>query len=130
MPFEYKMLALMTFFFLFAWLPSSLAKYKSFGIKWLASNRIPLEEKVLPLWGARADRAYSNLKDYFPGFIVAIILLGFLNKFDELTTWAAALYVFGRFTHYFAYIAGNVTVRFLSYVLAMGANIFLLMKAF
>jgi uncharacterized MAPEG superfamily protein len=128
MNFEYKMLVVMTFFFLFAWLPSSVAKLRSFGGKWLASNRSPLIGKELAPWGARAERAYSNLKDYFPGFVVAILLLGTLNKFNELTAWAAGLYVFARLVHYIAYTAGNVTVRFLAYVLAMSSNVFLLVK--
>ena len=128
MSFEYKMLVVMTFFFLFAWLPSSVAKLRSFGGKWLASKRSPLIGKELAPWGARAERAYSNLKDYYPGFVVAILLLGTLNKFNDLTAWAAGLYVFARLVHYIAYTAGNVTVRFLAYVLAMSSNVFLLVK--
>jgi uncharacterized MAPEG superfamily protein len=128
MNFEYKMLVVMTFFFLFAWLPSSVAKFKAFGGKWLASNRRPVLEKELAPWGARAERAYSNLKDFYPGFVVAILLLGNLNKFNELTAWAAGLYVFARLTHYIAYTAGNVTIRFLAYILAMSSNAFLLVK--
>ncbi len=128
MNFEYKMLVLMTFFFLFAWLPSSVAKLRSFGGKWLASNRSPLIGKELAPWGARAERAYSNLKDYYPGFVVAILLLGTLNKFNDLTAWAAGLYVFARLVHYIAYTAGNFTFRFLAYVLAMSSNLFLLVK--
>ena len=128
MTIEYKILALMTLFFLVAWLPASIAKWQSFGGKWLASNRNPLAGKELPEWGARADRAYNNLKDYFPGFVVAILLLGTLNKFDQSTAWASGLYVIGRLVHFFGYIAGSVLARSLSYFLAMGCNFFLLIK--
>lgn len=128
MSFEYKMLVLMTVFFLLAFIPASLAKLKSFGGKWLASNRIPLVGNELPAWGARAERAHANLKDNFPGFVVAVLLLGMLSKFDNLTVWATGLYVLGRMSHYVSYIAGNVPIRFLGYVLALSANLYLLAK--
>jgi len=130
MAFEYKMLVLMTLFFLVAWLPSSIAKWKSFGGRWLGSNRNPVVGKELIPWGARAERAHANLKDNFPGFVVAILLLGSLSKFDALTTWAAGLYVIGRVIHFVAYTAGNVLIRALSYFIALSANVYLLSKVF
>lgn len=129
MAFEYKMLVLMTLFFLVAWLPSSIAKWKSFGGRWLGSNRNPMVGKELLPWGARAERAHSNLKDNFPGFVVAILLLGSLGKFDALTAWAAGLYVAGRVLHFTAYTVGNVPFRALSFFVALSANIYLLTKA-
>ena len=128
MPFEYKMLVLMTIIFLLAWVPTSIAKIKAFGFKWMLSNRDPLVGRELPAWGARAERAYANLKDYFPGFIVAILLLGLTNGFDEYTTWASGLYVAGRILHYLFYSLGNSQMRFLTYVVAMVSNLFLLLK--
>jgi uncharacterized MAPEG superfamily protein len=128
MAFEYQMLVIMTFFFLLAFLPSSFAKKQAFGIKWLTSNRDQTPHNELPAWGHRAERAYSNLKDYFPGFVVAVILLGQLNKFDHSTAVATGVYVIARVTHLIVYIAGNFPLRFLSYVSGMAANFFLLMK--
>lgn len=130
MIFEYSMLALMTLFFLFAWMPVSLAKYQAFGGKWLGSNREPVEGKSLAPWGQRAERAYNNLKDYFPAFAVTIILLGLTQRFDEATAYASAIYVGGRILHYLSYSLGSVKFRFISYVASMGANIFLLVKLF
>ena len=130
MPFEYKMLALMTLLFLFAWLPSSMGKFKSYGSKWLLSNRDPIAGTELVAWGARAERAYANLKDYFPGFVVAVLLLGVTNHFDYLTAWASGLYVVGRVGHYFFYVLGNVQLRLTTFVLSMSCNVFLLIKVF
>lgn len=129
MAFEYQMLVLMTIFFLFAFIPSSIAKLKSYGRTWVASNRVPTVGKELLPWGARAERAHINLKDNYPAFIVAILLLGSLNKFDHMTTWAAGLYVIGRIGHFASYIAGNVAIRFVTYMLGISANVYLLMKA-
>jgi uncharacterized MAPEG superfamily protein len=127
---EYQILAIATLLFMFAWLPVSIGKSRSFGLKWLASNRAPAKDKELEGWASRCERAYANLKDYFPAFIVAILLLGQLNKFDETTKWAAILFVVARVTHYTAYGFGNFSMRFLSYILAMAANLYLLLKVF
>lgn len=128
MAFEYQMLALMTFIFLFAFLPASAAKKEAFGLKWLASNRDKTPSRELPAWGQRAERAHNNLKDNFPAFVVAILLLGQLGKFDQVTAAAAAVYVFSRVTHMVSYVAGNFPVRFVAYFTGLAANIFLLAK--
>lgn len=126
---EYQALALMTLFFVLAWLPASLGKFKTLGARWALSNRNkPIVEKDLPPWAARADRAYNNLKDYFPAFVVAVLLLGTLGKFDEGTKWAASVYVVARLTHFASYTAGNVPVRGLSFLTGLFANIYLLIK--
>jgi uncharacterized MAPEG superfamily protein len=128
MPFEYQMLGLMTLFFLFAWLPSSVGKMRAFGVAWLNSNRDPVTGRELNPWATRADRAHNNLKDNFPGFAVAIILLGTTGRFDEGTSIAAALYVFVRLAHFVSYTIGLVTPRALFYLVGLGANIYLLCK--
>lgn len=127
MPFEYLMLTIMTIFFLFAWFPSSVAKSQAFGKKWLMSNResIPRE---LPAWGSRAERAYMNLKDFFPAFVVAILLLGQLNKFDHTTSLAAGVYVLGRLVHFISYTGGIFIFRFASWLTALICNFYLLIK--
>ena len=130
MAYEYQMLTFMTIFFLFAWLPSSAGKYQSFGWEWLASNRKPLTDKKITPFGARAENAYNNLKDYFPGFVVAVLLLGIHGKFDYTTKWATTFYVIGRVFHMASYLYGNVTLRFAFFVLAMGSNVYLLIKLF
>ena len=127
---EYYILAISTLLFMFAWLPVSIGKKISFGMEWLASNRETNNGKELVHWAARCERAYANLKDYFPAFIVAILLLGQLNKFDEGTKWAAIIFLLARIGHYTAYGLGNFPFRFISYLMAMSANLFLLLKVF
>lgn len=130
MAFEYTMLLVMTLFFMLAWLPASIGKYLYYGPKWLASNRESTPQKETPAWFGRVERAYSNLKDYFPAFVVAVLVLGFTGQFDEVTTWASGLYVVGRIAHFASYGFGSTYGRFFSYVLAMGCNLVLLIKAF
>ena len=125
---EYKCLSIMTILFLFAWLPVSIGKYYSFGGKWLLSNRNPLPGQELLPWAARCERAYNNLKDYYPAFIVAILLLGQMNKFDQDTKLAALIFVAGRIGHYISYGIGNVTGRVIFYVASLSSVTFLLLK--
>lgn len=130
MPIEYASLVYMTLFFLFSWVPVSVGKLQSYGSKWILSNRQPIEGKELVSWAARCERAGSNLKDNFPAFVVAILILGALEKFDQSTSTAALTFLFGRLGHYFSYAIGNVTARFLFYVASLSANVFLLIKVF
>lgn len=130
MHFEYQALAAITIFFLFAWLPVSVGKWRAFGARWLASNRTPPAGIELEAWAYRCERAYNNLKDYFPGFIVAILTLGINNKFDETTKWAALIYIVSRFGHYVVYWIGLVDMRMLFWTLSVLSNLFLLLKIF
>lgn len=120
----------MTIFFLFAWMPVSYGKLKSFGPKYLASNRAHAPKNELLPWAARCDRAYINLKDYFPAYVVAILLLGQLNKFDQTTAVAAIIYVVVRLCHYVSYGAGFVPGRALFFFAGLLANTYLLFKIF
>jgi uncharacterized MAPEG superfamily protein len=130
MPIEYQALASLTLLFLFAWFPVSIGKWKSFGGTWLASNRDPLKGKELLPWAARCDRAYSNLKDYFPAYVVAVLVLGVTNKFDDSTNIASVLFVVARVGHYAAYALGNVLGRAIFFFIGLGANVYLLLKIF
>ena len=128
MIFEYQVLALTSIFFLVAWVPVSIAKKKTFGLRWLASNRNPVSGKELPAWGQRAERAHNNLKDNFPAFITAILLLGVMGKFDNSTQWLSGTYLVARLGHYLAYTLGKVPFRALFYFTGLIANIILLAK--
>jgi len=130
MAYEYKILAVTTIFYLFAWFPSSVGKYHSYGWKWLSSNRNPVAGRELLPWAGRAERAYANLKDYFPAFIAAILLLGINDKFDGATSCAATIYLGARLLHLVAYIYGNVSIRFLGFLAGIVSNTFLLIKIF
>ncbi|HXH76076.1 MAG TPA: MAPEG family protein [Bacteriovoracaceae bacterium] len=128
MPVEYQALAFLTIFFTLAWVPVSAGKFGSFGIKWLASNRHESPKGELAMWAQRCDRAYNNLKDYFPAFVVAILLLGATNKFDETTGYAAIIFVVARLIHYISYGIGLLVPRFLTFAIGLIANIYLLIK--
>lgn len=125
---EYQILAILTLFFLFAWVPVSVGKMRAFGGKWLASNRTPIPGKELEPWAQRCERAYNNLKDYFPAFVVAVVILGLSGKFDESTRVACLVYLIGRLGHYVAYGMGIVPLRFVFFSGGLVANTYLLIK--
>lgn len=127
MPIEFVSLVLMTIFFTLAWLPASVGKTRSYGLKWLASNRERVQKELLP-WAARCERAHQNLKDYFPAFVVAIVLLGFLHKFDHTTQIASVIFLIARIGHFVSYAFGNVNLRAGFFFLGLLSNLYLLVK--
>lgn len=84
--------------------------------------------KELEGWAARCERAHNNLKDNFPGFIAAILLLGITNKSDESTAIISVVYVVARIGHYIVYGMGYVPLRALFYFTGLLGNIYLLIK--
>lgn len=130
MPTEYLCLAFMTVFFLYAFLPASYAKLQAYGLPWLASNRDKKPSQELSVWGRRAERAHENLKDNFPAFAVAILLLGVTNGFSHLTAIFSGVYVVCRVLHMFAYVAGYRALRTAGYSLGLISNTILFILFF
>ncbi|HEX4299761.1 MAG TPA: MAPEG family protein [Gammaproteobacteria bacterium] len=126
MAFEMQMLACMSVLFAFAWLPASVCKYQSYGWRWLLSNRSTARLMPLPEWGQRAERAHNNLKENFPAFAVAVLLLSLSGGFNQGTRAAAVLFVAARLVHMPAYIAGWVSGRSLAWLTGWLATLYLL----
>lgn len=129
MAFELQMLALMTLFFMLAWLPASVSKYQTYGWGWLLSNRSTAGLPPLPEWGQRAERAHANLMANYPGFTVAVLLLAITGGFTQGTRVAAAVFVAARMLHMLFYIRGAVWPRAISWLLGLTAVLYLLAMA-
>jgi uncharacterized MAPEG superfamily protein len=125
---ELYTLAFLSILFLLAFLPASIGKKRAFGWQWLAGNRRPLTDKSLEPWADRCERAHNNLKDNFPGFVVAILLLHQLQKFDDVTAALSLIYVAGRIGHFVAYGIGNPLLRGTFYFVGLFSNLALLIK--
>jgi uncharacterized MAPEG superfamily protein len=119
----------MTFFFLLAWLPTSLAKRQTYGRAYLLSNRDQTQLPPLPEWGERSLRAYENLKCYFPAYAVAVILLIFEGKSDTGITIAAIAYLVARLLHFIFYTSGIVSGRATAWFVGLVSNLYLLARA-
>jgi len=116
---ELNALIVMTLFFILAWLPSSIAKFKYYGFKWLGSNRTRKPEKEMAVWGIRVENAYQNLKDYFPGFIVAVFAIVITEKTSSYTVVASWGFVISRILHFIVYAFGKVNLRVLTFISSM-----------
>ncbi|WP_406672667.1 MAPEG family protein, partial [Natronospira sp.] len=75
-----------------AWLPASVAKKETFGVRWLASNRETEGLPPLQPWGERAVRAHNNLKENFPAWAALLLLIIALDWQNTVTAWAALLF--------------------------------------
>jgi len=126
MTLELQLLAFMSLLFALAWFPASLCKYQTYGWSWLLSNRSPAGLPPLPEWGQRAQRAHDNLKENFPAFAVAVLLLALSGGFTQGTRIAAAVFAAARLIHMPAYIAGAVWARSLSWATGVLATLYLL----
>ncbi|MDE2235991.1 MAG: MAPEG family protein [Gammaproteobacteria bacterium] len=126
MSYEMTILALVTLFYLFSWLPVWLAKYQVYGGSWLASNRDAEDLQVLPVMAQRAMRAHADLKEHYPPFAVAILLLAFSGGFTRYTAMAAVIFLFSRLVYMPAYIFGVPWLRSSAWLSGFMAELYLL----
>ncbi len=126
MTFELVMLCLAALLFMVLWIPPSIAKYRQRGVDWVAHRRVP-EEGLAPLrgWGNRAKRAHDNYKENFPPFVVAVLVLAYLDGFTSGTAAATAVFLAGRILHPIVYIAGWVWPRTVSWAAGYLATLYL-----
>ncbi len=129
MAFEMQMLAFMSVLFTLAWIPASVCKYQTYGWAWLLSNRSTAQLTPMPEWGQRAERAHNNLKENFPGFAVAVLLLGISGGFTPGTRIAAGVFVVARLIHMPVYIVGAAWPRALTWIAGILATLYLLAVA-
>ncbi|MGH8401256.1 MAG: MAPEG family protein [Gammaproteobacteria bacterium] len=129
MSFEMLVLGLVTLFLMFAWLPGSAAKYRAYGLDWLLSDRSMEGLEALPEWGQRSVRAYANLRENYPAFAVAVLLLAFSGGFTPGTALASAMFLVARLVHMPACIAAIPWLRNLAWIAGFLATLYLLFMA-
>lgn len=83
----------------------------------MAGNR----DNLPPLegWGARSQRALSNLYESLPIFIALVLIAHIMERSNEATALGAQLFLWGRIGHAVLYIAGVPWLRSLAYILAV-----------
>ncbi|MGH8273657.1 MAG: MAPEG family protein [Gammaproteobacteria bacterium] len=126
---ELYMLAAATLLALVAFLPASLAKARTHGQRWLASNRDTEGLAPLPKWGQRAERAHANLKENYPAFAAAVLLLAVSGHFELGTAIASVVFVAARLVHMAAYVGGVFWPRTIAWALGWAATIYILVMA-
>ena len=130
MPFELYMLAAATLLALFAFVPGSLFKARTYGgMSWLASNRELESKPALTGAAARAERAHANFKENFPAFAAAVLILVYAGHTCTGTAVASAVFVAARLLYIPAYIGGIPPLRTLMWTLGWGSTIYILAVA-
>ncbi len=129
MSYEMTILALVTLFYMFSWLPVLLAKFQAYGGRWLLSNRATDGLPPLPELGQRAVHAQENLKESYPAFAVAVLLLAFSGGFTHTTAMAALVFLLARLVHMPADIVGMPWLRTSSWGVGFVATLYLLIMA-
>lgn len=126
---EMTILALVTLLYAFSWIPALAAKSGSYGVTWLVTNRSTTGLPPLSELGQRAVRAHDNLKENYPPFAIAILLLAFSGGFTQYTALAALVFLIARLLHMPAYILGVPWLRILSWLVGFVATVYLLIMA-
>lgn len=129
MHFELYMLAAATLLALLAFFPASVAKFRTHGTGWLMSNRETTGLAPLPPWGRRAERAHANLKENFPAFVAAVVLVVLSGHTTTGTAVASAVFVGARLVHMAAYVGGVFWPRTIAWAIGWGSTIYLLAVA-
>lgn len=127
MSFELYMLALATLLFLLAFIPGALYKTNAYGgLSWLVSNREVSDKPPLTGAAARAERAHANLKENFPAFVAAILILAYSGHYTMGTAVASAVFVAARILYIPVYIGGIPPLRTLFWALGWASTIYIL----
>lgn len=126
---EFQMLAWTTLLMMLGWMPGSVAKTQSWGMGWLVGNRSTEGLPGLRGWAGRAVRAHENLKENYPAFAVAVLLLLVAGGQGERATEIAAIaFLVARLVHMGAYLAGVPIIRTLAWATGWVATLVILLQ--
>ena len=126
---EMTVLAVVTLFYLFSWLPPLIAQSPRYGIHWLAGKPESEDRQRLPPTAERALRAHDNLRENYPPFAIAVLLLAFTGGFTQYTAWACLTFLAVRLVHMPAGILGVSWLRSFSWLAGLAATLYLLIMA-
>jgi uncharacterized MAPEG superfamily protein len=76
-----------------------------------AMNNPSPDDKPVPAWAVRAQRAHANAVENLVLFAPAALAVHVINRGDALTATACGLYFFSRVLHYVVYTAGIPVAR-------------------
>jgi len=86
---------------------------------WAGGNRDVPAPNPVPVWGGRANRAYVNMQETLPIFIIAIVAAHLAGVSTTYTVLGAQLYFWGRLAHAVIYIVGLPYVRTLAWLVSI-----------
>jgi len=96
---------------------ASTANTRVKSVAWNAGNR----DDPAPStgWPGRADRAYHNMLETLPIFIILVLVAHVANIHSANTVLGAQLYLWGRIAHAVLYHVGVAYVRTLAWLVSI-----------
>jgi uncharacterized MAPEG superfamily protein len=90
------------------------------GFGWGLGNRA--SEPALPAWALRLQRAYMNLLETAPAFLVIVLIAHLMEVSNAATIIGAWVFVFARIVFLFLYTAGVtfLALRTITWFIALG----------
>lgn len=87
--------------------------------QWAGGNRDTPAPHAPTIWGGRASRAYHNMLETLPIFIIAVVAAHLAGVSTSHTVLGAQLYFWGRVAYGVIYIAGIPYVRTLAWLVSL-----------
>ena len=84
-------------------------------------NYVDPEQRAVPLWGKRANRAQINAVEAFAPFAALVLVAHVAGKADAMTAFWAACYFWLRLIHAIVYLLGIPYIRTLVFTLGFVA---------
>jgi uncharacterized MAPEG superfamily protein len=129
MSYEMTILALVTLLYVFSWLPAWLSKYHAYGAGWTLSSRSTAGLSPLTGIAQRAVGAHEDLRENYPPFAVAVLLLAFSGGYTPYTAMAALVFLLAWLVYIPSYIIGVPWLRTSSWLVGFIAMLYLLIMA-
>ena len=87
--------------------------------QWAGGNRDTPAPNAPTVWGARASRAYHNMLETLPIFIIAVVAAHLAGVSTSHTVLGAQLYFWARLAYGVIYIAGIAYVRTIAWLVSL-----------
>ena len=121
MTIELKMLVLASLLSIVLAFVPPIALILKHGLRYAAGNRD--ENRPLPAWGDRAQRAQNNLLANLPAFAALILVATVMGVTNDGTALGAEKFFWARVAHATVYIAGIPYVRTVAFVVGLSGMI-------
>ena len=110
------------------WIPYTLPYLGLVGIRAGTTDLPPTQQ--LPDWAKRCHRAHMNLIEVLVPFAILILMLQILDKSNDTTATAAAVFFFARIAHFIFYASGTPYLRTPAFAVSWLVCLYLLWQVF
>jgi uncharacterized MAPEG superfamily protein len=109
---------------------ASMATNKDVGLPYNLSSRDVPPSAAVGKTAGRLVRAFSNFRETFGFFAVAVLLVAVLNRHDQTSALGAQLYFWARLVYLPVYALGIQVVRTIVWAVSIVGLVMVLLAAF